>query len=170
MSPAAQPAVELRVVDPHGLGADHDGVETIAHLVHAPPRRRARHPPRVAAGRRDAPVERGGELQYDERKAAGHVLREVLDERSTLLFEHADVDPQSGAAQPRDATTAHPWIRIERADDDAGHARGDNRVHAGRSTPEVAAGLERHVERRAAGASSRLPEREDLGMSPPARR
>jgi hypothetical protein len=67
MATAAQPAGELGIVGSHGLGAHDDGVETIAHLVHAPARRRSRHPSRVALRRRDAPVKRRSQLQHDER-------------------------------------------------------------------------------------------------------
>src|SRR5690606_24202624 len=122
------------------------------------PRLLARDPLRGAAARRNASIERDGELERQVRGAERDELGPRLDELACLLLEHSfdDLDPRFAQALGPAATNA--WVRIAGADDDAAHARGEDRIDAGRRPALVIAGLERHVERLAARVLARLLE------------
>src|SRR5581483_7401609 len=76
-----------------------------------------------------------------------------------------DVDPGTTQAL---GSAGRLRVRVVRAVDDALDAGGEDRVDAGRRRPVVVAGLERHVERRAARPLAGLVEDDALRV-PPAR-
>src|SRR6185369_7105606 len=73
-----------------------------------------------------------------------------------------DVDP--GRPQPLETAPGDPRIGIAVAGHDLGDPRRDHRVSARRRAAVVRAGLQGHIERRAARPLSGVAERLDLGM------
>ena len=101
MNPAAR---EAWVVGARGAGADHDGITGPAQAVHRATRQRPGQPAastatREAAGRRDAAVERGGELERDAR-APGRVEPPITAQQLARVGgEQSDLDPHARGAQ-----------------------------------------------------------------------
>jgi hypothetical protein len=119
--------------------------------------RRGRCQKRPSAGRfRDPSVTARRGLEHDERTAFAHQRKERLVERDGLLGRDADVDGDAALAQKGKAAAADGRIRVLDRGDDARDAGVDDLAHAGPGATLVAAGLERAIQRRAAGAHARL--------------
>src|SRR5207244_4215763 len=112
--------------------------------------RGAGDPARVAARGRDAAVERGGELERDQRPPAEHARAIAGGQEPGLLRTRPDHHSDARPAELRDAPAAHARVRVDHGDDDAAEPETEQRVRAGRRPPVVRARLERDVERRAA--------------------
>ena len=169
---ARQADGERRVVGERGLDADHDRLMRRAQDLHArvgdlagdaqarrrAGRRRRSRPPsrRASASRPGAPRSRAGYGRRWSRRACGPptpVTTSIPAARSRAWPCPADLG-----------------IGVLHRGDDARDARRDDGVGAGRRPAEMRAGLERHIERRAARRLARLAERDDLGVRPAARR
>ncbi len=128
--------------------------------MHEPPRLVPGDPARARHGH--PAVERHRCLVGDERPA----LRDpgapglVLDPSLEAVVE---LDLDAGFAQALEAAR-RLGVRIERGGDDAGDARGDDRLGAGRRGAVVRAGLHRHVERRPARSLAGRGQRDDFAV------
>ena len=87
-----------------------------------------------------------------------------------LLGAGSDGDRDPRRPQPRVPLPGHFRVRVLHRRDDPRDAGRDDRLGAGRRLADMRAGLERHVEGRAARRLARLGDRDRLGMRPPARR
>ena len=164
LSRAAGSRRQLRVVDDHGIGADDDGVQAGALLVHPLQRLRAGDPSRVAGRRRDASVQGGGELGYHERQAGAAVLDVALQQPRGFIGAVAGLDLDPRLAQPAVAAAADPRIGVEQRVMHRGDAGGDQRPRARWGAAVNATWLQRHVDGGAPSAVAGLPQRDDLGV------
>ncbi len=155
---------QLGVVGSHRAGPDQHGVGAGAQAVHVPAGGLARDPAAGAVGRGRAAVQAGRQLEHDPGLPGRAVLAIGGQLLGHLVAGHADRDVDPGGAQGGDAPTRHPLVRVLDADDDAGHTRRDDGVGARGRPPLVGAGLERHVERGAAGGVTGLGQGRDLGV------
>ena len=136
--------------------------------MHLGARARPGDPAALAGGRRDAPVERRGELEGQPRpsgpdpdeKARVHLLR--LGGQAPGL----DVDP--GGPKRREPRPGDARIGILDGRDHPGDSGGDQRVGAGRRPADMGAGFERHVGRGAARGRAGPRQRDGLGVRPSA--
>ena len=101
----------------------------------------------------DAAVERGRQLQRDQRPAACDDAGEAGEELGARCRLDAGVDRRRrrGAGAPR-RRRARAGSGSRHAEDDAPHAGGQHGLGTRRRAAVMVAGLERHVERRAARA------------------
>ena len=76
----------------------------------------------------------------------------------------------SGGAQHREARAGDAAVGVLERADDARNSRRDDRLGAGRRRAVMRAGLQRHIERRAARRLARLVDGEAFGVRAPARR
>ena len=166
---AGQAAGQRRIVGERGAAADHDRVVGRAQPVAARPRRLAGDPSAGAGPGRDAPVERGRELQGHERPAGALLEEEAGVQRLGLGAHQPEVDLDPGLPQLRDALAVDPPVGAERRGDHPAHAGVDQRHGAGRRAAVVRAGLERDVDRGAERARAGPAQRLDLGVRPAAR-
>ena len=169
MGEPGQPAGQLRIVGKNGAGADHDRVVAGAQGVRPVARRRAGDPLALAAGKRDAAVERGGKLERHERPAMPQPRQKAGVDLGGLLRAKPGFDRDAGRAQRGNSVAADPRVGVFEGDDDALDASLDQRIGAGRGLAPVAAGFETDIggstARRTAGPAQRL----GLAMRPAAR-
>ncbi len=147
----ADPAGEQRIVGHDGIAADHDGVVRRAQQVRAGARRFAGDPAALAGGRGDAAVERGRELQGDERPAVPQAREEAGIDLGRLARAKPGLDRDPGRAQPRNTLAGDARVGVLDRQHDARHPRGGKRIGAGRRLAPMAARLEAHIGGCAAG-------------------
>ena len=160
---------QLRVVGQRRADADRDGVDRGAPAVRARTAGLAGDPLRVAGVGGDLAVERHRRLEQHPRAAGARVLAERLvgQPRAArqLVAGVGDADLDALVAQDPQTAAARLLGRVVGADHDAREPGRDDRVGARRRLALVAAGLERHVERRAVrGRRRRRRDRLDLGV------
>jgi len=117
---------------------------------------------------RDEAIVRQRKLERHQRNS-GELARKVAGEaRATgRVIGHGHVDP--GGLEPGDPAAARAVIGIADADHRPRDPGGDGQVRASRAARAVVrAGLQCHIQRRAARRCARLFEGDGLGMGPPA--
>ena len=90
-----------------------------AQQMRALARRRAGDPAAFARSGRDPPVERGRQLQRDERPAGSHALEEPGIDLGRLVGAQPAFDGDPGLAQPRETAAGDPRVRVLDRGDDA---------------------------------------------------
>ena len=129
--------------------------------------------PVIAAGLRPGEpglaVGRHRELERHVRPPVAHAADMPGMGAPRLLGAEPDIDRDALLAQPRMALAGDLRIGILQRRHHARDAGRHDGVDAGRRLAVMRAGLERHVERRAARRLAGAPQRLDLGMRPPAR-
>ena len=126
---------------------------------------RTRHPYRRGSGAcRDAPVSPQRHLEESERPPLGDTLDVPARHLVRLLGQHAARHLDPGLAQHADPAPRHARVGIEHTYDGALQAGGDDRLGTRRRLAVVRAGLERHIDRGAAGAGTGAPDRLGLGV------
>ena len=169
--PAAEPrqtAGQLRVVGEDGPGTDHDRVVDSAQPMPPLARRRPGDPLAFAAAGGNPTVERGCELQGDERPAEGETGKEAGIDLGRLLGAEPGIDREPRRKQPGDPVAGDARIGVFERDDYPSHPGIDQCVGTRRSLTPMAAGFEAHIggsaARRAAGPAQRF----GFGMRPAA--
>ena len=121
-----------RIVVQRGAAPHEDGIVLGAHPVHDAARGGVGDPPRVAAARGDAPVERLGDLQVNVGPSVvrGGEERHVQQQRRLRL--HADGYRNARLVQQPYAGAADVRVGIEGGDGHAGDAGADDGRGAGR--------------------------------------
>ena len=134
-------------------------------LEERPAPARGRGDPLALAGRGgDAAVQAHRPLEGHRRAAEGVARQEVEVERRRLRRQRADLDLDAGGFQPREAGARRPRVRVAVAGDDPRDTGPDQGVGARRGVAGVGAGLQRHVDGRAAGPLPRPLEGDRLGV------
>ena len=164
-----QAHVEARVVGERGAAADQHRVVAGAQEMGAPARRLAGDPAALAALGRDAPVERGGELQRDQRPAPAPAQQIAGVHLGRRFGVEAERNPDPGVAQAGQPGAGDARVRVLQRHDATGDAGGDQRIGAGRGRAVVRAGLEGDVSAGAARTRAGAGERLGLGVRPAAR-
>ena len=113
-----------------------------AQMMGALPRFLAGDPAARAGARRDAAIERGRELEGDQRPAGAHAQEEAGVQALRLVLRQPDRDLDAGLAQLLDAAAVDPRVRVARRDHRAPDAGMEQRHGAGRRVAVVRAGLE----------------------------
>src|SRR5262249_30089266 len=113
------PAGELRVIGTHGLRANQHCVHPVAQFMHQTARQFATNPFRVATGRRDAAVKRGGKLEGNQGYTRADQYGKVLVETLTFVFQDSSLYLDTSPSQAAQATAMHQGVRIDHADDDS---------------------------------------------------
>ena len=152
-----EPHVEPRVIDAHGAGAGQYRRAARTPALHIGARGLPGDPEPATAGGRRAPIQAHGELQPDPRPAALEAGEKSHVESSCLRGAEPDGHRDARRLETPRTRSADPGIGIDARTDDTRHARGDQCVGARRRTAVMAAGLERHVGRRAACGTARDP-------------
>jgi hypothetical protein len=169
-SPAIAPetASQPRIVGEDGPTAHDHRVVLLSQKESEPPRRRSGDPAAFPSRCRDPTVEARSPLGKHEWPPLGDP-----DSKLLILFlcpaPTFPVGPEDFHACAREACAtpaANERVGIARPDDHARNARGEDRVGAGRRSPEVAARLKCYVEIRSPRSTSRLREGHDLRVSP----
>ena len=151
--------------------ADHDRFVGRAHDLDAKVGDRSGDAQaRIVGAGGGEPVRSFGELERHARPPRRHPQDVAQMVASRLSRASADRDGDPRGSQPRVPLSADERIGIFHRRDDAGDARRDDCVDAGRRGAEMRAGLKRHIERRAARRLAGLGDRDPLGMRPSARR
>jgi hypothetical protein len=127
-------------------------------------RRLASDPLAHAIRQRNAPIETHRDLHDHARHTSGHALLESQIELAHFRFEQSTLHRDAARGELLDAGTAHLWIRIDRATDNARHAGANQRIGAWRRAPVKGVRLESDVRRRTARAVARGPQRTHFGM------
>ena len=168
---AGQAHRQRRIVRERRLDPDHDRLVGRSHDLHA----------RIGdrTGDLQALIVRAGgcvavgrfrELQRHARAAFGDAANVTEMVAPRLIRPRPDRDGYSGGAEPGEPLPPDQRIGVLDRRHDPRHARLDDRVGAGRRRAEMRAGLERHIERRAARRLSGLSQRDPLRVRPPAGR
>ena len=160
--------VEPRIVRPRGAGSNEDRVGARAHQMHLGTRAGAGDPAAFARGGRDAPVERGGELERQTRPPGPDAPHEARVDLLRLGGETCGRHLDPGRPQRRETGARDPRIRILDGRDHPRDPGGDQRLGAGRRLADMGAGFQRHVSRRAARGRSGLRQSLRLRVRPPA--
>ena len=155
---------QQRIVRENGSGSDRDGVDLGAHGVGVPKRivrADARALPHL---RRHAVVEARRGFHDDERPMQGfeREIRAVQPERPLAAGAHRHID--AFLTQKIEPAATDARIGVDRRRNDARDAGCRDTFDARARSPDVAARLERAVERRAAREISRLVERAHFGV------
>jgi hypothetical protein len=164
-----QAASEFGIIGQCRAGADHYRIMGCAEPVRTPARGLAGDPSAVAAVGGDAAIERGRQLQADQRPAPLDAQEEAGVELGRLLGARPAVDANAGGAQHGDPAAGDARIGVLDRHHGAADAGGDQRLRAGRRLAGMGAGLERDVRRGPAHGVARAPEGLGLGMGAPAR-
>jgi len=118
----------------------------------------------AAVGSPDETITRCRDLRDYERPVLPHPREErgklVLGGFPTHAFDHLD----AVRSQIREPLASDPWIAIASRCDDPPNTSGSNPFNARTGSPNVAAGLERAVQRAGARALAGAVERDDLGV------
>ena len=166
---AGQANRQQGIVVERRAGADHDRFVHRAHHLHAQVRRlpgdgEARI---VLAARRKA-VGRARQFQRHHRPALrdAQEVAEMIAPR--LGRADSDDDLDARLAQQAMAAAGDPLVGVLHRADDAGDARRDDRLGAGRRAALVKTRLQRHVQRRPGGRIPGLVDRMAFGVRAPA--
>ena len=168
---ARQAHGQRRIVGERGLDADHDRLVGRPHdldpeIGDLP----GNVQPRIVRPARGEAVRRLGELQGHARPAFGDPKDVAAMVAPRLRRARADRHRNSRRPQPGVASARHLGVRVLDAPRRPGRPGLDDRVGAGRRFADMRAGLERHVEGRAARRLARLGDGERLGVRPSAGR
>ncbi len=149
---ARQPHGQKRIVGERRAGADQDRImERALHLDNGIRFFAGNEKPRRAGSAGGKTIGGLGEFQRDHRPVFRRLQNMAEIEPISGLRKHAGADLDPGIAQSRVAAPAHAWVRIIKSGYDARDAAGNDRVGARRRAAMMAAGLERHIKRRASG-------------------
>jgi len=125
--------------------ADRDGIEAGPEPLHEVARRLLGQPARVPIGVGDATVDRGGELEGDERPGrVPHLMEEARVLRLGLVREQPELDLEAAGAKPLGAAGRHR-IGVRDRRDDPPYPGGENGVGARRLVPLVVQGSRVHT-------------------------
>ena len=139
-----------------------------AHQMNARARGLAGDRRRAAAGKAGLAVGRDRELEHHMRAAVLHAADVAGMRPPRLVGADADLDHDARFGHPPMAGARDLRIGIDQRGDHPRDAGRDDGVGAGRRLAVMRAGLERHVERRAARGGAGAAQRLGLGMGPPA--
>ena len=141
-----------------------------ALAMHQTPRLGAGDPAAFPGGRRDAPVEGGGELERDPGPVLGLAQEETRVILRRLGGEDPEVDGNPGIPQGLEPRARHARVAVLDRRHDARHSGGDQRIGAGRGLAVVRTGFERDVGGRPTRRVTGLGQRLRFRMRPPSRR
>ena len=160
------PRGQLGIVGERGADPDRDRIALGPPVVGEPPALLAGDPLRVAAARGDLAVERHRGLEQHPRPPGPGMLAKRLVEQAgadgELAVGHDHLDPL--VAQDAEPAPGGVLARVVRGDHHARDPGRADRLRARRRAAVVAAGLERHVQRRAVQVGPAAPDRLDLGV------
>jgi hypothetical protein len=117
-----------------------------------------------AVGQRGTAVQTHGQLDAHPRPLALDAAEETEVEFACRRAHQPGLDRDTRCAQLRHAVAVDLRKRIFGRHYHACHARGDQRVCAGRCAPPMRAGFQRHVGRRATRPFARFAQGEHFGM------
>ncbi len=157
-------AGQERVVRENRERADEDCVALLAQAQGVLARGLAGDPLRVAAPRRDPPVQRRRPFQVDERTAGANGLEKSLVQRLGFVRERSDQHVHAALFEATNSAARGPRVGILDRADDARDACREQRLRAGSRAAEMRTGLEVDEQRRALRARSRGRERDGLGV------
>ena len=112
----------------------------------------------------DLAVQRGRQLQRDQRATGGGLLKKTGKRLPRLVFQQPRIGLDSRSAQPGDALGGDTLIEVGGSDNDTGNAGIYQRIGTRRRLAPVAAGLERDVGGRTVRLIPRHLQRLCLGM------
>src|SRR5207248_5603622 len=133
------------------------------------PCRRSGDPLALAAPGRDAAVERGGELQGDQRPAVAESAEEAGIDFDSFRPAEAGIDIETRRAQSSHALAGNARVGVLRSNHNPTYPCGDQRIGAGRGATPMATRLETDIGGGAASSVTRPVERLGLAMRPSAR-
>src|SRR4051794_224067 len=122
----------------------------------------------VACLRRNLAIERHAGFQGDKWTLGARPMAVRAIQSFRLMSTYADCDRQSGPSQLCNAPASYLWIRIDHGDHDLSDTgSNDGRNTRRRAFIQMAAGFERHVERRVFGPAAGLLQGKNLGVRSP---
>ena len=155
---------QFRVIGDHGVHPDQDRVVAVAEAVRNRARFLGRDPSRFTACGCDPAIERCGELGRDKGKSGGDVLDVRLVQPLCVSLAESHLHSDACGAKRLDAPARDLRVWVEHGNNDPARRGGDQGVDAGRRAPVVGAGLEGHVDVRAAGILTGEAQGHDLGV------
>ena len=132
---------EGRVVHECGAGAHHDGVDLGPQVVRVVPRHLRGDPAARTVRCRDPAVQRGGDLERDERAPALDRRQPGAEQRPPLVGQQAGLHVDPGSAQPF-RTAGGDGVRVRDRHDHATDARREEGLRAGTRAAGVVARFE----------------------------
>jgi hypothetical protein len=158
---------QQRVIGKNRSHSCNESIRGVAHAMHLSTRLLAGDPKgRTGARlrRRDATIERGGNLHGDKRKGGGDEFREAIVKPACRLLEHSGFDLDPSGTQPGDALTLNQRVGVNGGHDDSSHARAHECIRAGAGSTVVGARLKRYVGRRTSRPRAGLTESNNLSV------
>ena len=137
---------ETGIVGDRGISADGDGGKEPTEAVDVGLRLRTRDRPALPRGQGQLTVERRGDLERDQGRAADDPMIEEQIQCGALLSQDPFDDRDTLGAKQFEAVAGVGRIRIARADDDRTDAGSQDGVDAGRRAAVRAARLQRDVQ------------------------